>query len=65
MSHNSIFVFFYCGGVTPFEGIGLDGIQDKKKYNAGCNKIFLGKRHGHMMTNSNREECAHINEHFQ
>jgi hypothetical protein len=66
MYRNSIFIFFYCGGITPLEGIELDGIQDQKKDNAGHKETFiLGERHGHLTTNPIREECAHTNGHHQ
>jgi hypothetical protein len=66
MYHNSTFIFFCCGGVTPLEGIELDITQDQKKDSAECKVAFiLGKRHGHLPTNSNSEECAHTNGYYQ
>jgi hypothetical protein len=44
----------------------LDITQDQKKDSAECKVAFiLGKRHGHLPTNSNSEECAHTNGYYQ
>ena len=66
MYRNSIFIFFYCGGITSPEETELDSIQNKRKDNTECNEVFLlGKRHDHPTTNPDIERCTYINEYYQ
>lgn len=66
MYHNSILIFFYCGGITSPGGMELDSIQDKRKGNTGYNEVFLlGKKHDHLTTNPDMERCTYIHEYYQ